>query len=115
MLPVQYVSGLRVVKTCRSGIPVHHLEIHAIVVRMTFDARCTGRARARICCVQTAVLLQLGRNLFVAFKTPERRRARRHFMTFRTVRVSAQALMSFGKWPRRYLAVGSPCIAACQN
>ena len=115
MLPIQCVPGLRVVEAGRRRIPMHHLEVDAIVVGMTFDAGRTCRAGTRIRGVQAMVLQQFGGDLFVTFKASERRGARRYLVTFGTVRVSAQALMGSGERSRRYLAMADTCIATCQN
>src|ERR1035441_8900409 len=47
MLAVQYISGLCVVESRWRWIPVHHLEVLAVVVGVALDARRARRSRAR--------------------------------------------------------------------
>lgn len=67
MLPVKHISRLGVIKPFRRWIPVNHIEVFAVVIRMTFDAR----VRLRECKMQALAILNLNSNFLVTFSTKE--------------------------------------------
>lgn len=90
---VERVACLRVVETRSCRIPMDHVEVHAIVVGMAFDACGSGRARTRKGRMQAFVLLQLHGNFTVALETAKGGSLGRNFMALRAVGIPAQALM----------------------
>ena len=105
---IEDVSGLRVVKSLRSRVPVNHLEVDAVVIGMAFYAgRSWGRG-ARESGMKASVLLDLGGNFLVTLETAKLRCPRRHRVTLDAIRIAIQALVHAGNRSRGYLRMGSP-------
>ena len=103
MLPFQHEARLRVIKSLGCWIPVNHLEIGPIVIRVAFHAtRASGFCMGK-CRVETPVVLDLRRNLFVTLNAAKRRRLRVDLVTFDAIRAATQALMRSRQWTRRNL------------
>ena len=68
VLPVQHIAGLAVVKAPGSGVPVQHVEVFAVVVRVAFDAGCTRRATLWERGMQTTVVLDFIGDFGVALR-----------------------------------------------
>ena len=103
MFAIEGKARSRVIESLRSRIPVHHLEIDAVMVGVALHTRCARRARSRERCVKTLVLLDLVCNFAVAIYTLEGRSLNRNLVTLDAVRRPAQALMRLCQRPRRDL------------
>lgn len=108
VLAVEHVPGLRVVESLGRGLPVNHLKLHSVVIRVAFDAGRARWSRARKGSMKPLVLLQFVRDLAMAFDAAEGRRFRRNFMTLDAASRSVQGLVRTGKRARRNLRIGHP-------
>lgn len=106
---VQKKACCGVIKTLRSRIPVNHLKIRPVVIRMAFHACLAWQAGAGKCCVQSLVLLNLRGNFLVAICAPERWRLCIDLVTFDAVRTPAQALMRTHQRAGRNLPARTSC------
>ena len=93
MLAVEYVAGLAVIETLGRGIPVDHVEIFSIVIRVTLDARRAGSAGQGIGRVQPVVALDLGSNFAMTFRAAKRGGAQRGSVALDAVGRTVEALV----------------------
>ena len=71
VLAVENVSGLRVIKSRRRRVPMNHVEVHAVMIRVALHASRSRGTRTRKRRVQSLVLLDLRSDLPMAFQTLE--------------------------------------------
>lgn len=107
VLAIKHVSSLGVIESLRSRIPVHHLEVHAVVVRVAFHAGLPWRAIAWEGRVQPPIAVNLLRNFTMALKTLERWSLGRDLVTLDAVRIPVQALVRSRQWSGRDLSLGN--------
>jgi len=103
MFAIEHKTCRGVTESLRSRIPMHHLEVNAVVIGVALDTRCAGRARSRECRMKTFVLLNLVRNFPVTIQTFERGRLHGNLVALDAVRSSIQALMRLCQRSRRDL------------
>jgi hypothetical protein len=106
---VEHKACRRVIESLWGRIPMHHLEVDAIVIGMAFDTCRAGRARSREGCMKAFVLLDLIRDFPMAIQAFERGRLNGNLVTLDAVPGSTQALMGFRKRSRRDLRANSTC------
>jgi hypothetical protein len=87
------IACLGVIETRGCRIPMDHVEVHAIMVRMAFDACGSSRARTRKGRMEAFVLLQFHGYFTVALETAKCRSLGRNFMALRAIGIPIQALM----------------------
>lgn len=88
-----------VIEPLRSRIPMHHLEIDAVVIGMALHTSRAGRPRSRERCMQTLVLLDLIGNFPMAIQAFEGGRLHGDLVTLDAVRSPTQALMRLRQRP----------------
>jgi hypothetical protein len=108
MLAVEQVARFHMVESFRRGIPVQHLEIDSIVVRVTLHTCCARRAGRWEAGMKSLVLLKLAPDLAVTIHAPERPAAGRNLMALDAIRCPVQALMRTCKRARRNLGLCAP-------
>jgi len=99
VLSVEGVSRSRMVEALRGWVPVNHLEVDPVVIRMAFDAGHTRCGRTREGGVKPLVLLQLDGDFLVTFQTAELRAPCGDCVTLYAICVSIQALVCAGDGP----------------
>ena len=93
VLSIQDVAGLGVVESLRRGIPMEHVEVFAIVVRVALDACRAHGASHGVSGVQPVVTVNLSGNLTVALGAAEGCGARGDHVALGAVGGAIQALM----------------------
>ena len=93
MFAVEGKTCRGVIKPLRSWIPMHHLEIDAVMIGMALHTSHAGRPRSRERCMKAFVLLDLILNFSMAIKTFKGGRLHGDLVTLDAVCGSAQALM----------------------
>jgi len=99
MLAVKHVSGLGMIEPVWRGLPMQHVEVFTIMVRMALYAG----PRLRKYEVKSASILNLRGNLFVAFGAAKSGRSSGDRVTLRAIGGPVQALMGAGQRSRRNL------------
>lgn len=97
VLPVQHIAGLAVVKALGSGVPMQHVEIFAVVVRVAFDAGSAGRSTLGERGVQTVVILDFRGDFGVALCAAKRGGTRGHGVALSAVGRAIEPLMGLGE------------------
>lgn len=106
VLSIEGIAGLRVVESLCGGLPVNHLEVHAVVIGVAFHTGGSRGAVARERGVETSVGFDFVSDFDVAFSAAEGGRSRRDRVALGTVCVAAQALMRAGEGAGRDLRAG---------
>jgi len=105
VLAIEHITGLRVVKPLRRGVPMDHVEVLAVVIRMAFDACRAGRSGQRIGGVQAMVAVHFGGDLAMTLRAAERRGSRGDGVALGAVGGAVEALMRPCQRTRRDLTV----------
>ena len=71
MFAVEGITCRGVIESLRCRIPMHHLEVDAVVIGMALHTGCAWRARSREGCMKAFILLELILNLPMAIQTFE--------------------------------------------
>ena len=51
MFAIEHITRRRMIESLRSRIPMHHLEVDAVVIGVALHTGCAGRARSRERCM----------------------------------------------------------------
>jgi hypothetical protein len=107
MLPIQHVSGLRMIEGRRRGRPMDNREVRSVVIGVALNARGTWHACHGIRCVQPVMSRKLACNLRVTVEAAERAGSHRRRMAASAILRPFQRLVGARKRPRRNLRRGN--------
>src|SRR6185437_10900371 len=107
MLPIQHVSGLRMIEARWCRRPVHDRKVRPVVIGVTFYARGARHARLRIRCMKSVMMRKLACNFSMAVEAEERAGSHRGCMAAGAILRPFQRLMCARERPWRNLRRGN--------